>query len=603
MSFYRIYARVLLLLRPERRTVALLLLGTVGLVVAQFAEPVLFGHLIDRLTHPAGGGAPSFAALLPTVAAWAGFAVATIGAAVAVSLLADRLAHRRRLAIMAQFFEHALTLPMTFHAATHSGRSLKIMIESANGMFAVYLSLFRENISALMSLVVILPLSLWLNWRLGLLLLALVILSGVVATYVRHRTETLQGTVEAHNSELAERASDVLGNVPVIQSFTRVRQETGVMRDLSRTLLEAQMPVLSWWTVAVVFGRTASTVTLLLIFVSGTALYLRGIGTIGGIVMFMNFANMLIGRLEQLVNFSNALFLQAAKLGEFFAVLDTVPHVAEKPQAKDPGHLAGRVAFEGVSFAYPPSGDGAPPRLAVRDLWFTAEPGETIALVGATGSGKSTTLALLHRTFDPTAGRITIDGIDIRDMPLDALRRNIGVVFQEPMLFARSIAENLRIGKPDASAAEIARALERAQAADFVRDQPHGLATRVGERGRQLSGGERQRVAIARALLKDPPIMIFDEATAALDADTERKLQLALNSATQGRTTFVIAHRLATVRHASRILVLQNGRVVESGTFDELVARDGAFAVLAAAQFMAGAPRGAGAPALAEATS
>ncbi len=599
MSFYRIYARVLLLLRPERRTVAWLVLGTVALVVAQFAEPVLFGRLIDRLTHPAGG-TPSFAALLPTIAAWIGFAVATIAAAVVVSLLADRLAHRRRLAIMAQFFEHALTLPATFHAATHSGRSLKIMIESANGMFAVYLSLFRENISALLSLVVILPLSLWLNWRLGLLLVALVALSGVVATFVRHRTETLQGTVESYNSALAERASDVLGNVPVIQSFTRVRQETGVMRDLSRTLLEAQMPVLSWWTVAVVFGRTASTITLLLVFVSGTALYLRGIGTIGGIVMFMNFANMLIGRLEQLVNFSNALFLQAAKLGDYFAVLDTVPHVAEKPHAKDPGHLSGRVAFEGVSFAYPASGHGVTPRLAVRDLWFTAEPGETIALVGTTGSGKSTTLGLLHRTFDPAAGRITIDGIDIRDMPLDALRRNIGVVFQEPMLFARSIEENLRIGKPDASATEIARALERAQAAEFVRNQPHGLATRVGERGRQLSGGERQRVAIARALLKDPPIMIFDEATAALDADTERKLQMALASATRGRTTFVIAHRLATVRHASRILVLQNGRVVESGTFDELVARDGAFAVLAAAQFMAGAQRDAVEPALAD---
>lgn len=587
MSFFTLYRRVLGLLGGERRSAFLLLGGAVAVVVTQFAEPVLLGRLIDRLSRGAKPdvGHLDFGALLPLIAAWIGFAAASIAAAVVVSLLADRLAHRRRLATMGLFFEHALDLPMSFHAATHSGRSLKIMIESSNGMFVVYLSLFRENLAAFLSLVVILPLSLYLNWRLGLLLVGLVGLSGCAAVFVRRRTERLQNEVEAHNSGLAARASDVLGNVPVIQSFTRTGQETSAIRDMSRVLLDAQMPVLSWWAMAVVFGRAASTITLLLVFVTGTALYLNGVGTIGGIVMFMSFATMLIARLEQLVNFSNTLFLQASKVRDFFTILDTVPHVTDRRDARDPGRLRGRVAFEGVSYAYPPA-EGFSGRLAVRDLAFAAEPGETVALVGATGSGKSTTLGLLHRAFDPEAGRITIDGVDIRDMTLDGLRRNIGVVFQEPMLFDRSIEDNLRIGKPDASEAEVAIALERAQAADFVAQQPRGLATAVGERGRSLSGGERQRVAIARALLKDPPIMIFDEATAALDAETERKLQEALASATRGRTTFVIAHRLATVRHASRILVLERGRVIESGTFDELVAREGAFTKLARAQFM-----------------
>ena len=586
ISFVTLYRRVLGLLAGEKRVVAMLVGGAVALVLTQFAEPVLLGRLIDRLTRAQGGHDLDFARLLPLIAAWIGFALASIAAAVVVSLLSDRLAHRRRLATMALFFEHALDLPVSFHSATHSGRSLKIMIESSNGMFVVYLSLFRDNLSALLSLIVILPLSLYLNWRLGLLLAGLVGLSGVVATFVRRRTEALQNEVEGHNSGLAARASDALGNVPVIQSFTRVGQETSAMRDMSRVLLDAQMPVLSWWAMAVVLGRAASTITLLLVFVTGTALYLQGIGTIGGIVMFMNFANMLVAKLEQLVNFSNTLFLQASKVRDFFTILDTIPQVAEKPGARDPGRLQGRVAFEGVSFAYP-AAEGRAPEAAVRDLTFVAAPGETVALVGATGSGKSTTLGLLHRAFDPDAGRITIDGTDIRDLTLDALRRNIGVVFQEPMLFDRSIEENLRIGKPDASGAEVAKALERAQAADFVGRSARGLATAMGERGRALSGGERQRVAIARALLKDPPIMILDEATAALDAETERKLQHALASATQGRTTFVIAHRLATVRHATRILVLDAGRVIESGSFDELVAKNGAFAVLARAQFMA----------------
>jgi ABC-type multidrug transport system fused ATPase/permease subunit len=207
--------------------------------------------------------------------------------------------------------------------------------------------------------------------------------------------------------------------------------------------------------------------------------------------------------------------------------------------------------------------------------------------VGTTGSGKSTTLSLLHRVFDPVHGAVKIDGIDIRDMTLVSLRRNIGVVFQEPMLFARSIEENLRVGKPDATDEEIQVALDRAQAQDFVGRQTDGLATLVGERGRSLSGGERQRISIARALLKDPPIMIFDEATSALDATTERQLQSALDAATQGRTTFVIAHRLATVRNATRILVFDQGRIVETGSFAELVAQNGRFAALARAQFMA----------------
>jgi ATP-binding cassette subfamily B protein len=282
------------------------------------------------------------------------------------------------------------------------------------------------------------------------------------------------------------------------------------------------------------------------------------------------------------VHFANFQFMAMPKLQQFFDVLDTEPGVRDRPGARDAGRLHGRVTFETVSFSY----DGERP--AVSDLSFDVAPGETIALVGTTGSGKSTTLSLLHRVFDPNRGRVLIDGIDIRDMTLVSLRRNIGVVFQEPMLFARSIEENLRVGKPDATDHEIDVALERAQAADFVARQPEGLATIVGERGRTLSGGERQRLAIARALLKDPPILIFDEATSALDATTERQLQAALEAAMQGRTTFVIAHRLATVRNASRIFVLDQGRVVESGSFDELVARGGRFAALARAQFMTG---------------
>jgi ATP-binding cassette subfamily B protein len=581
MSIARLYLRVIRLLAPEARLCVVLVISNLFLATAQFAEPVLFGRIIDRLTGTeAAGHLPTLSELMPLLAAWAGFALFSILAAVLVALHADRLAHRRRMAVMSVYFEHVLQLPLSFHSAVHSGRLLKVMLEGALGMFSLWLSFFRENCASLAALVILLPVSLFVNWRLASLLIVLVLLFGFLTAYVLRKTETLQRAVERHHSSLAERASDALGNVPVIQSFTRIEDEVSALRGIITTVLSAQMPVLTWWALAVVGAKAAATLTLLGIFLLGIWLHLNGLASIGEIVAFMSFATMLIARLEQLVGFFNSLFMQAPKLEEFFEVIDTTPHVADTPKAKDPGHLQGHVRFEQVSFSY----DARRP--AIRDVSFTVAPGETIALVGATGSGKSTTLNLLHRVYDPQQGRILIDGMDIRDMSLISLRRNIGVVFQEAMLFARSIEENLRIGDPDATDLEIACALERAQAAEFVTRQSDGLATLVGERGRSLSGGERQRLSIARALLKDPPIMIFDEATSALDATTERQLQAALETATQGRTTFIIAHRLATIRHASRIFVFEQGRIVETGGFDELIAKGGAFATLAKAQFM-----------------
>jgi len=369
--------------------------------------------------------------------------------------------------------------------------------------------------------------------------------------------------------------------VPVIQSFTRVEAETRSLRTIIHQLLQAQNPVLSWWALAAVASRASATITVTAIFLLGTWLHLNGLATIGEIVMFMSMATMLIGRLEQAVSFINQLFMQAPKLQEFFEILDTAPVVHDRPNARNVERYRGDVVFENVSFSY----DGK--RSAVQDVSFTVHEGENVALVGATGSGKSTTLGLLHRAFDPQSGCIRIDGLDIRDVTLSSLRRNIGVVFQEPMLFARTIRENLQVGRPDATDAEMIEALERAQAIEFIARQTDGLDTVIGERGRSLSGGERQRLSIARALLKNPPILILDEATSALDAATERKLQMALDEVMKGRTTFVIAHRLATIRNANRILVFDQGRVIESGTFDELVARGGRFAELARAQFMA----------------
>lgn len=576
----RVYQRVLLLLGPELRLGLLLAVGNLALVAAQFAEPVLFGKVIDTLAASQAKGTPAdWSVLLPLLAAWVAFGLFAIVAGTLIALYADRLAHRRRQAVLTSYFEHVLQLPLSYHGATHSGRLMKVMLQGTDTLWSLWLGFFRENFATAVSLVVLLPLSIYLNWRLALLLLVLCVLFAFMTALMLTKTEKLQSTVERQYTDVAERVSDALGNVALVQSFTRVEAEVGELKHLVQTLLAAQIPVLSWWAILGVLTRAGTTLTLLAIIVTGTVLHARGAATIGDIVMFMNFATMVIHRLEQAVGFAYRLLLDAPRLREFLDVLDTVPALRDRPGAIDPGRLQGRVTFENVSFSY----DGRSP--AVLDLDFTAEPGQSIALVGATGAGKSTALALLHRAFDPQSGAIKVDGIDIRDIKLSALRRNIGVVFQESLLFNRSIADNLRVGKPDATEEEMRQAAHQAQALDFIEREAAGFNAPVGERGRSLSGGERQRLSIARALLKNPPILILDEATSAMDAVTESKFQRAIAAAMRNRTTFVIAHRLATIRNADRILVFEHGRVVETGSFEELRQKGGRFAALANAQF------------------
>ncbi len=581
MSFVRIYLRVLALLGSEVRLALTLALANIALAVAQFIEPVLLGRIIDALSGALPVGAwPAALTLAPLIGAWVGFGLFIIVAAALVAWFSDRLAHRRRNIALAEYFEHVLQLPLAYHATAHSGRQMKVMLVGTDTLWWLWVSFFREHFAAFVFICVLLPATLYLNWRLALPLIALCIVFTTLTLLVMHKADAMQRAVERHYSDLAETAADALGNVALVQSYARVQLEVSALKGLVNSLLRAQMPVLSWWAVAAVLTRTAITLTLLVILVVGTYLKLIGLASVGQIVSFMSIAALLIARLEQVVGFADRLFMDAPRLSEFFGVLDTVPAVHDRPNAIDPGRVRGLVEFRDVSFSY----DGK--RAAVADLSFTALHRDRVALVGPTGSGKSTALALLHRAFDPQSGLILIDGMDIRGFTLTGLCRNIGVVFQETLLFNRSIAENLRVGKPDATDQEMREAAARAQALEFIERNPEGFEARIGERGRLLSGGERQRLAIARALLKDPPILILDEATSALDPVTEARLQMALDEVMKGRTTFVIAHRLATVRDATRILVFQNGQVIETGTFADLAQRSGFFAELVRAQFI-----------------
>jgi ATP-binding cassette subfamily B protein len=582
VNFIRLYGRVLAMLGPEARLGWVLAVANLMLAAALFAEPMLFGRIIDTLASSQSNvSGLDWTRLVTLLGAWVGFALFTIVAGTLIALHADRLSHRRYQAVRTIFFEHVLQLPLSYHTGAHSGRLVKVMVTGTNTLWSLWLSFFREHFVSIISLFVLLPATLFVDWRYGLLLVILCCVFAALIALIISKSQSLQSQVELFYSDVSERTTDTLGNIALVQSYTRVEHEVRGMKKLGDEVLSAQLPVLSWWALATVITRTATTLTILAILTLGVWFYLRGETTVGDIVMFMSYATLLIGKLEQGVGFANTMVTDAPRLREFFEVLDTVPHVRDRPNAVDPGRFGGHIEFKDVTFSY----DGKRP--AVQDLNFVAQPGQTIALVGATGAGKSTALALLHRAFDPQSGTIKIDNIDIRDMTLVGLRRNIGVVFQEILLFDRTVAENLRVGKPDATEEEMRAACERAQVLDVVMRNPEGFAMVAGERGRMFSGGERQRLSIARALLKDPPILILDEATSALDAVTEAKIQAALTEVMKGRTTFVIAHRLATIRNADTILVFEGGRIIESGGFEELVSRGSTFAKLAQTQFMA----------------
>jgi ATP-binding cassette subfamily B protein len=580
MDFFNIYYRALKLLGSDQRLGWSLAFANVVLACALFAEPILFGQVIDVLSHLSSSQvSETWSAVLPLLAVWIGFGLFTIACSTTVALFSDRLAHRTRLTILGTYFEHVLHLPLAQLTRTHSGRLMKIMTQGTDTLWWLWLSFFREHLVAIVSLIILVPVALFINWRLALVLITLCIIFGFLTHFILRKTLILQQQIESDHSDLAELTSDTISNIALVQSFTRIQVELKSLHQISRRVLGAQFPVLYWWAVVTVLTRSATTLSILSIIILGVWLFTQSLITIGEIVTFVAFATIIISRLEQIITFTNKLATEVPRLREFFDVLDTRPEIKDGEDAIDPGKSAGLIEFHQVSFSYHPQ------QKAVDNLSFTIKPGQTLALVGASGAGKSTALSLLYRAFDPQSGFITIDGVDIRKFKLTALRRNIGVVFQEPLLFNRSIADNLRIGSSDANEADLRNACARAQALSFIEQQPDGFNTIIGERGRTLSGGERQRLSIARVLLKNAPILILDEATSALDTPTEASLLDALKEVTQSRSTLVIAHRLSTIRQADHILVMDLGRVIESGSFDALYRLGGRFTEIMKQQY------------------
>jgi ABC-type multidrug transport system fused ATPase/permease subunit len=414
----------------------------------------------------------------------------------------------------------------------------------------------------------------WMDWDFALIAVAVTPFLLLFVARLNRAIKRATHEVRKQQSNIVAVVEQGLESVRVVQAFGQQEREEGRLAEVSRATVDAALAarrvksLLSPAVSIVVAGCTGYVLW------RGTALALAGTMSVGELTVFLAYLAKFFKPVQDLAKMATTIAQTAVAVERIQTILDTDDILPEKPDARDPGNVRGEIAFEHVAFAYDPK---AP---VLRDVHVTIAPGQFVGVVGPTGGGKSTVVSMIPRFYDPSAGTVRIDGVDLRDLKLQALRGQIGFVLQDTMLFHGTVRENIAYGRPAATEAEIAAAAKLANADEFIAKMPAGYDTMVGERGMTLSGGQRQRIGIARALIRNAPILILDEPTAALDTESEKLVIEALERLMKGRTVITIAHRLSTIRDAHMIIVLKDGVIAEEGTHDELVAKKGVYAEL-----------------------
>jgi ATP-binding cassette subfamily B protein len=562
------------LTKPYRPRTFLSVFSLLAATATALAPPLLAKHALDDAIDGTTG-----VTLAVVVILFVAFGLANWGMTYVETYMTGWVGERILADLRAQLFGHLQRLSLGFYERNRAGVLISRMTNDVEAID----QLVTDGITTLAQSTLLLSgtafLLLFLDWRLALVTLTVIPFMIIATAVFRSRSSRAYSSVRERLGLVTATLAEDIAGMRMVQAFVREQRATENFRSVARSYRDSNMQTVVLNGLYFPFVSLLATLALAIVLGYGGHLYFQGAIALGTLFAFMLYINNFFDPVQQLSQLYNTFLSATAALDKIIAVLDETPEVLDRPGALPLPHIEGHVRFEDVHFAYGLRG-GEVGEEVLHGIDLDVPAGTTVALVGHTGAGKSTIAKLLARFYEPTSGRITIDGRDLNDVTLESLRHQLGIVPQEGFLFAGTVAENIAFGRPGASQGDIVRAAQTVGAHDFILRLENGYETQLGERGSRLSLGQRQLVAFARALLADPRLLILDEATSSVDIGTERTIERALRTLLADRTSFVIAHRLSTIRDADLIVVLEHGQVIEQGSHEELLAKQGLYTSL-----------------------